>query len=177
MSPIGYMQMPDDFRYAEIMRKGRPAHRRFDDFSLKHPKMDTGHRAKIFAPFDALTGFSDAVASKRTLYSDRIMQGPEDILETDRRLAVLSELVRNSRAAAENRVEISVTYFKLCDNEDDLAFGQKGRYMTVRGICRRIDRETGQFIQVDGRKIPLDDVIGIEAESGIFGSGGDRASA
>ena len=62
--------MPDDFRYREIAVRGRPQHRRFDDFSIKHPRMDTGHRAKIFAPFDALTGFSDAVASKRTMYSD-----------------------------------------------------------------------------------------------------------
>ncbi len=174
MSPIGYMRMPDDFRYREIAVRGRPQHRRFDDFSIKHPRMDTGHRAKIFAPFDALTGFSDAVASKRTVYSERVMQGPEEILETDRRLAVLSGLVRNSREAAANRVEISVTYFRICDNENDLAFGIKGRYLTARGICRRIDRETGQYIQVDDRKIPLDDVIGIESESGIFGNTGEE---
>ena len=36
---------------------------RNDSFRLRHPSMDPGKRAKIFAPFDALAGFSDALAA------------------------------------------------------------------------------------------------------------------
>ena len=58
---IGYMPMPADFRHRDLFYASRPVHQKFDEFSLRHPKMDTGHRAKIFAPFDALRGFSDAI--------------------------------------------------------------------------------------------------------------------
>ena len=61
---LGAMPMPADFRHADLLRRGRPLHRRFDDFSLRHPAMDPGRRAKIFAPFDALAGFSDAIAAE-----------------------------------------------------------------------------------------------------------------
>ena len=64
---IGVMAMPADFRHTELLRRGRPQHRKYDDFYMKHPTMDTGHRAKIFAPFDALTGFSDALAAQQKL--------------------------------------------------------------------------------------------------------------
>ena len=53
--------MPEGFRYENVFRQGRPRHDRYDPFRIRHPKMDVGHRAKIFAPFDALKGFHEAV--------------------------------------------------------------------------------------------------------------------
>jgi len=64
MTALGYMQMPAEFRYREVALKGKPSHETYDWFSLKHPKMDVEHRAKIFAPFDALRGFKDAIVLK-----------------------------------------------------------------------------------------------------------------
>ncbi len=61
---IGVMAMPADFKYRAVFMKGRPQHDGCDPFSLKHPKMDTGRRAKIFAPFDALRGFSAAIMER-----------------------------------------------------------------------------------------------------------------
>ena len=49
---IGYMTMPADFEFKDLYRKGQPVHQWSDAFRLKHPSMDPGHRAKIFAPFD-----------------------------------------------------------------------------------------------------------------------------
>ena len=46
--------------------------------------MPCSRRAKIFAPFDALKGFSEAVASKDVLYRDRVILTPEDQEELDR---------------------------------------------------------------------------------------------
>ena len=61
---IGEMKMPAGFRYKNVYLKGKPQHDRFDSFRIAHPQMDTGKRAKIFAPFDALKGFDEAVASR-----------------------------------------------------------------------------------------------------------------
>jgi len=56
--------VPEGFRYREVYLKGRPDHGRYDEFSVRHPRMDAGRRAKIFAPFDALRGFSAAILEK-----------------------------------------------------------------------------------------------------------------
>ena len=71
MSAIGVMAMPVNFRYREVFLRGKPRHDRCDPFRIRHPSMDRRKRAKIFAPFDALRGFSEAVASKDVLYEDR----------------------------------------------------------------------------------------------------------
>ena len=61
MYAIGVMSMPAGFRYRETFLKGRPRHDRFDAFRIRHPSMDVGKRAKLFAPFDALRGFDFAI--------------------------------------------------------------------------------------------------------------------
>jgi hypothetical protein len=53
----------ESFKYKDTFEATRPAHERFDDFSLKHPSMSLSKRAKIFSPFDALKGFKDAIDS------------------------------------------------------------------------------------------------------------------
>ena len=58
---IGYMPMPEGFKYAELAKAGRPKHEKFDDFWLRHPPMDLNRRAKIFAPFDALKGYKELI--------------------------------------------------------------------------------------------------------------------
>ena len=60
---IGYMPMPEGFRYAELAKAGRPQHQKFDEFWCRHPPMDLGKRAKIFAPFAALKGFDEEIRS------------------------------------------------------------------------------------------------------------------
>lgn len=60
---IGEMSMPVNFKYRKLFLHGRPKHEKFDDFWRKHPPMGTVHRAKIFAPFDALVGFDEAIES------------------------------------------------------------------------------------------------------------------
>ena len=64
MARIGELSMPEDFPYRDVFLEGRPRHEKTDPFRIRHPQMDVGKRAKIFAPFDALRGFSDALADK-----------------------------------------------------------------------------------------------------------------
>ena len=62
---------PSDLKYSEAFLKGRPRHGNSDPFSLRHPSMDLGRRAKIFSPFDALKGFSEAISeTERSFRSD-----------------------------------------------------------------------------------------------------------
>ncbi len=56
--------LPSSFKYGTVYEKGKPIHDKLDTFSIKHPPMELSRRAKIFSPFDALKGFSDAISSK-----------------------------------------------------------------------------------------------------------------
>ena len=71
MRPVGEMSMPDGFRYREVMDRGRPRHEKLDAFTARHPRMDIGHRAKIFMPFDALKGFKEAITEQEVLDSQK----------------------------------------------------------------------------------------------------------
>ncbi len=168
MSAIGVMTMPANFRYRDVFLKGKPRHDICDPFRIRHPVMDTRHRAKIFSPFDALKGFDDAVAAKDVLYDSRVELSPEESAELDRRLSILRDLTYNGRMARTNRVEVSVTYFESCQDEDHGGFGQRGSYRTVTGICYNVDTEIEQAITIDRIKIPLDDILKIEAAGNVF---------
>ncbi len=168
MSTIGVMAMPADFRYREVFLKGKPRHDRYDPFRIRHPRMNRGHRAKIFAPFDALKGFNEAVAAKDVLYEDRIELNPEDAAELDRRLTILQNLTYNSRMARANRVQVSITYYQPCLDKEHDAYGLRGQYRTINGICWNVDAEVNRTITIDRIKLSLDDVIRIDASGDIF---------
>lgn len=168
MSAIGVMTMPADFRYREVFLKGKPRHDQYDPFRARHPRMNRGHRAKIFAPFDALKGFNEAVASKDVLYEDRVELNPEDSAELDRRLSILHNLTYNSRMARANSVLVSVTYYQPCQDQEHDAYGLRGQYHTITGICWNVDAEVNRTITVDRMKLSLDDVIRIEAPGDVF---------
>ena len=64
---LGAMQMPAGFKYRDIFMRGRPRHEKYDSFYIKHPPMPASRWAKIFAPFDALYGFDERIASKKVV--------------------------------------------------------------------------------------------------------------
>ena len=168
VAAIGVMPMPEDFKYAGVFRKGKPQHDFYDTFRIRHPKMAAGKRAKIFAPFDALTGFSEAICAKDIVYTDRIEPDEAHLAELNRRLAILHGLTRNGRLARQNRVTVDVTYYAPCTDENSEARGIRGQYRTLRGICERVDREIGQTVRVDGTSIAFADILRIERPAGIF---------
>jgi hypothetical protein len=168
MSSIGVMAMPANFRYREVFLKGRPRHDRYDPFRIRHPSMDRGHRAKIFAPFDALKGFNEAVSAKDVLYEDRIELLKEDTEELSRRLNILHNLTFNGRMARANRVQVTVTYYEPCSDENHEAFGLRGQYKTITGICWNVDAEVGQTILIDKARISLGNVLKIDASGDLF---------
>ena len=119
---IGYMAMPENFGYKEVFKTGRPVHQRFDDFRLKHPSMENGRRAKLFAPFDALAGFDEAVAAKETLYEFKREPSDEEKEELDRRLGILHRLTYTRKSALENNARVSVTYYVTCADKNNYLF-------------------------------------------------------
>ncbi|MBR1757693.1 MAG: hypothetical protein IJ744_03050 [Lachnospiraceae bacterium] len=167
MSRIGVMAMPQDFAYREVFLKGKPVHEEFDYFHIRHPKMDVGKRAKIFAPFDALRGFDFAILSKNVMYEERMQLEAEDVEELNRRLRILHRLTWNKREAVRNQVLVEVTFYVPCSDVNHEAFGKKGRYESICGICMQVDAEVSETVLVNDTRIPIDRIVCIESE-GIF---------
>ena len=155
--------LPIGFKYTAAFLAGRPQHQRFDDFSRKHPKMDRGRRAKIFAPFDALDGYSESIDSKNVEYVERIELEEADRIELNRRLQILRALTCNSKLARANQVKVNVRYYTPCTDHNRFAWQMLGQYVTVTGICWKVDPEETGCIKIDEAAIPLADVAEITA--------------
>lgn len=163
---IGTMAMPANWGYKDVFAKGRPQHQWFDSFRLKHPSMDAGHRAKIFAPFDALDGFDDAVAAKEVLYEFKRELSEDEKDELNRRIGILYQLTWNSRLARENNITVTVEYYIPCSDKDSFSYGYRGQYLKLSGICRKVGIDT---LQVDDKSIPLSDIASIESDHKLEG--------
>lgn len=78
---ISVLEIPSSFRYRDVFLKGKPKHDRTDSFSIKHPAMDLGRRAKIFSPFDALKGFSDELIKSEQRNEDKFADNGYEAIE------------------------------------------------------------------------------------------------
>ena len=164
------MQIPQGFMYRDALKKGRPKHIKFDDFYIRHPFMENSKRAKIFAPFDALTGFSELLMSKEVHYVEKAELDERREKELGLKTDILCNAVKNSRDAREKGIMISVTYYVPCTDIMNEAYGTKGQYVTETGSLRKVDT-VFRLLQVNNVTIYFDDIFSIEGE--IF-SGGDR---
>ena len=156
---IGIMEMPSGFSYRDVSDKGKPQHKKFDEFYAKHPFMDIGKRAKIFSPFDALKGFNEAITDKEVLYEVKKILDEETKNELNRKLSVLQTLTPNSRAAKRNHIVVSVTYFVPCTDKNNEAYGFRGQYVDLTGVCMKVDSEITQTVMIDTTTINMDDIL------------------
>ena len=159
---IGETDKSIDSEYIQISEKGKPQHTKFDDFYRKHPFMDVGKRAKIFAPFAALRGFDGCILDKEVQYQPKIILDEEVKDEIAQQLEVLHGLTINSRIARKNHVVVSVTYFIPCSDKNHEAYGYYGQYVTITGVCKKVDDTITHTITVGGLVISLDDIYKIE---------------
>ncbi len=164
---IGYMPHPAEFKYDDVLRHGKPVHAINDSFAVKHPAMALGKRAKIFSPFDALKGFTEAVEAKDELYVERVELSEDECANLDKKIMELQELVCNGSAARENNVTVTVTYFVPCVDENNDAYGYRGQYAETKGVLTEIDT-VRRFITVGGRKIPFGDILSIDNNTQII---------
>ena len=165
---VGNINPPDNFEYTEILKQGKPHHEKFDDFYRRHPFMDVSKRAKIFSPFYALKGFGEATAGKRVQYQPKIILVEEIQDEISRRLDILHRLTLNSRIARQNNIVVSVTYFVPCSDKNHEAYGYRGSYLNIEGVCKNVDSVISKTITVDDAVIEFDDILSIESKCDIF---------
>ena len=158
---IGYMPMPVDFPYKKILKMGRPKHERFSDFGIRHPSMSCSRRAKIFAPFDALAGFSDRINKKEIVYEEKRILSEEERASLGRRLQYLNCLFIKAKHRKTSFPKIGVTFFEPCDDPENDAFGTKGIYKNITGTVNHIDLELDRTITIDGRVLEVEDLIDI----------------
>ena len=125
--------------------------------------MDTTHRAKLFAPFDALTGFGDCIAGKEAGYQDKRSLSAWEKEELDRKISILHGLTVNGKAARKNCPKITVRHFVPCTDPDSDAYGTGGTYETTEGICRKVN-VVSRAITIDSRVLAVDDIAGITGE-------------
>ena len=154
---------PPGFKYMKAYLAGRPTHTPFDGFYHDHPPMDRRKRSKIFAPFDALEGYSESCQAMNINYEERIDLSETDKNELNRRLTILSSLTSNGKLSRQNQVEISVTYYKPCTDQHRFAWQMLGTYVTETGICWKVDTEIDNIIKVGETTISLNDVTKIKA--------------
>ncbi len=135
--------------YEQLLRKGPPRHQG-DYFSLRHPRMSTAKRAKIFAPFAALKGFEEEVRSREIEYSVRPEKDEETIAALNRNLALLQERIRFHPAA-------EITFFSPCDDPHHEAYGLLGTIGTICGTVQEVN-VSRQFLRIEGRQIFFEDL-------------------
>ncbi|MBP3901834.1 MAG: hypothetical protein J6D53_10365 [Blautia sp.] len=157
---VGFMPMPDHFPYRALFLHGRPRHKKYDTFWVKHPPMNITHRAKIFSAFDALAGFGDCISSKQVEYCDRRYLSEGEREELARKLAVLRQLTYNGKAARKNRPQVTVEYFSPCTDRNNFAYGTGGIYEHVSGTCLKVDEVRGT-ITIDENNILIEDISDI----------------
>ena len=117
-----------EFEFEDIINKKRPEHIN-DSFSEKHPKMRRSDRAKIFAPFSALSGHAETVRAR-----ERITQPKTELSEDkqDRINTILQEI--DEQLCLKKSVCAEVTYF-VPDSERT----GEGRYIKISGGIKYVD--------------------------------------
>ena len=95
-------------------------------------------------------------------YQPKIILDEEVKDEIAQQLEVLHGLTINSRAARNNHVVVSVTYFIPCSDKNHEAYGYRGQYVTVTGVCKKVDSVITKTITVDDTVIGFCDILMIE---------------
>lgn len=122
--------------------------------STTHPQMSMENRAAQFAPFAALTGHKEEVREAGR-YTERRIELDEDEQETlDRRLQYI-------RGKLSKGPEIAVTYFLPDERKEG------GRYVTERGVVKKIDEYRRCFVMEGGMEIPVRDITNIRLQEEI----------
>lgn len=119
--------------------------------SKTRSQMSMVERAAQFSPFAALTGYDAAIKETGRLTNEKLELGDEEKDLLNRKQQFLASILRD-------RPKITVTYFV----PDERKSG--GAYETITGNLRRIDEVERFLVMVDGRKIPLDDIVNLESD-------------
>lgn len=116
--------------------------------SERHPRMPMSDRAAQFAPFQALTGYGEAIRETARLTDQKIELTEEEKLLLDEKLRELAE-------AIPERPMAEFTYFQPDFKKDG------GAYVTVTGAVKKMDNLERFVLLDDGTMIPIEDILKI----------------
>lgn len=134
----------DPHRYDKIMDLPH-----FVSKDRKH--MSNYDRAAQFAPFDALTGYDEALDETARTTDDEIFLGESEALELDRRFRMIEKHINE-------RPIVQIRYFV-----PDL-YKEGGMYKTETVTIRRIDLVNRQLISADRKRYDLDYITEADGE-------------
>lgn len=117
-------------------------------FEPKHPRMRLEVRAAEFAPFSALTGYSDEIKETARITSKEIIIDDNLKVILDRKLNFIQNNIGKN-------YDVIFTYF-VKDNYKD-----GGKYIDKLGIVKKIDLNEKVVILSDKTKIPINNIIDI----------------
>ena len=118
-------------------------------------------RAKIFSPFAALKGFEDAIDEKVQVYVEKRELNDEEQEALETALSRLHDLTANLRAAKENRITATVTWFVPCADENHEAYGHGGSYERYTGTVWKIDPILTKSLLIGDRTIEFSELAEI----------------
>ena len=116
--------------------------------STKHPRMSLEARCAQFAPFAALTGYDDQVKETARLTNER-----KEL--ADGLKMILNEKIMQLQKKLDKNPEVTLTYFI-----PDLR-KKGGRYVTVTGKVKKIDKFKHLIIFENNKEIPINEIIDI----------------
>lgn len=130
--------------YEDIINLSRPV-------SSKHLPLSMEQRAAQFAPFAALTGFSDEVKETARLTGDKIEIDEEIKIILDEKISIIQKEINK-------RPKINITYFVKDDKKNG------GKYVEISGIIKKIDKYENKIILEDLTSISIEDILIIEGD-------------
>lgn len=116
--------------------------------SASHPQMPLTDRAAQFSPFAALTGHDAAIRE-----TARLTDAKKELDENE--LELLDEKLLLIQEKMSTHPRVTITYFLPDERKDG------GRYVTVSGSVKKIDRVEGRVYLADGTLVPVEDILEI----------------
>ena len=120
---------------ADIIHQPRP--------ESSHPRMRREERAKLFAPFAALSGHDQAVHDREKVLVPRVLMTDYALEELDRKLQALQK-----------GDAVTVTWFLPLQRVENEVLGQ---YFTAADTFERLDPYE-RLLYLKGQVIPMDDL-------------------
>ena len=127
--------------YTDIINIQRP--------NLRHQRMPMADRAAQFAPFAALTGFSDIISETGRVTEEKKQLDDQEKKRINRILNYLNEI-------ADRKPFVKICFFQR-DNKKD-----GGKYITFSGNISKIDSYEKCLYTKNNVKIGFEDILNIE---------------
>jgi len=134
-------------QYEELLDRQHPT-------SLNHPRMSIRDRAAQFSPFQALTGYGEAVEESARMTEEEMLLGEDRYDELQRSIQnIIRQLPAN--------VKVRVTFFQ----PDEKKSG--GAYCQISGSVKKVEENAQTLVLDSGKKIPLSVIIELNLEENV----------